>query len=89
MELCLLTLLSVCREWVTRNFSLMQKMPPATKEAATEEMKKIIAHAYSTNTMLTTHWPSVQLTRSVAVLVCRWMLTIGAAVSTRRILLTL
>ncbi|CCA71355.1 related to MNI2-Protein of unknown function localised to nucleus [Serendipita indica DSM 11827] len=49
------------QEWVTRNFSLMQKMPPATKEAATEEMKKIIAHAYSTNSMLTTHWPSVQL----------------------------
>lgn len=43
----------------------MQKLPPAVREAATEEMKKIIAHAYSTNTMLTIHWPTVQLTRSV------------------------
>jgi hypothetical protein len=43
----------------------MQKLPPVVREAATEEMKKIIAHAYSTNTMLTIHWPSVQLARYV------------------------
>ncbi|PVG03153.1 hypothetical protein CPB86DRAFT_822262 [Serendipita vermifera] len=40
----------------------MQKLPAPLREAATEEMKKIIAHAYSTNTMLTIHWPSVPLT---------------------------
>lgn len=52
------------REWVTSKFQLMQKLPAPVRDAATEEMKKIIAHAYSTNTMLTIHWPSVQLTRS-------------------------
>lgn len=49
------------QEWVTSKFQIMQKLPPVVREAATEEMKKIIAHAYSTNTMLTIHWPSVQL----------------------------
>lgn len=54
------------RAWVTANFTKMQKLPPATREAATEEMKKIIAQAYSTNTMLTIHWPNVQLSRSAS-----------------------
>ncbi|KAG8829676.1 hypothetical protein FRC18_009157 [Serendipita sp. 400] len=50
------------QEWVTSQFQKMQKFPPAMRDAAREEMKKIIAHAYSTGTMLSIPWSTVQLT---------------------------